>query len=96
MKIKKFNESKSEIIWDVKEGSSGKTYFSDKRSEFVIYKEGNFYILSYTDFWTVSPNSFFVNIKKQGDEMFAVSELKRYAQKVFDEYKDRPEIDIDL
>ena len=47
MKIKKFNESKSEITWDVKEGSLGKTYFSDNRSEFVIYKKDNFWILSY-------------------------------------------------
>jgi len=96
MIIKKFNESKSEITWDVKEGPSGKTYFSDKRSEFVIYKEGDFYILNYTDFWTVSPNSFFVNIKKQGDEISAVGELKKYAQKIFDEYKNQPKIDINL
>jgi hypothetical protein len=83
------------IIWNIKDGTNGKTYFSDERCEFVIHKEGDFYILSYTDFWTVSPNSFFVNIKKQGDEMFAVAELKQYAQKVFDEYKNRPEIAIE-
>ena len=94
MNNKRFNDNMSEIIWDVKEDSSGKTYFSDRRCEFIISKEGDFWVLRYTDFTTVPPHYFFVNIKKSGEEMFVIPELKMYAQKVFDQY--REEINIDL
>ncbi len=84
------------IEWDVREGTSGKIYFSDEKSEFVISKEDNFWVLRYTDFWTVSPNSFLVTVKKGGDEMLTVHELKNYAQKVFDLYNNYPEILTEL
>ncbi len=93
MNNKKFNDM-SEIIWDVKEDSSGKTYFSDRRCEFIISKEDDFWVLRYTDFTTVSPSYFFVNIKKSGEEMLVIPELKMYAQKVFDQYREIIHIDL--
>jgi phage-related protein len=63
-------------------------HFSDSRYEFTIYKEGNFWILSYTDFWTSEiSDSFFVNVKKTGDEMFAVPALKKYADYIVENRK---------
>lgn len=56
-------------------------YFSDRRYEFVIYKEGNFWILSYTDFWS-SEGHFFVHIKNSSPDMFAIPQLKMYGQVV--------------
>lgn len=63
-------------------------YFTDSRYEFTIYKEGKFWILSYTDFWTSDiGESFFVHVKNSSEEMFAVPALKKYANNIIENRK---------
>ena len=76
------NDENGKIRWDKEDGS----YFSDKRYELTIHKKNDNWVLSYTDFWTVGPEAFFVNIKSlSNQEMFAVPALKKYAQKMIDD-----------
>lgn len=67
-----------QIQWTEKNG----IYCSDNRYEFSIFKKEDFWMLSYTDFWTNAPDSYFVNVKRGGDDFFAVGALKKYAEKV--------------
>lgn len=71
------------INWIKKEGTCETFYGSD--CEFNISKDENFWVLRYTDYWTLYPISFFVNIKNQGSEMFSVLELQQFAEKVNEE-----------
>jgi hypothetical protein len=69
------------LIWNKKND-----WYATENAEFNICFEENFWILRYTDFWTLYPTSFLVNIKKQGSEMFTVSELQQFAQKQHEIY----------
>lgn len=83
-------DKNSKIIWGLKD----EKYFSDNRCEFVIYKNENYWILNYTDSWTINNFVFFNNIKASGDN--AVIKLKKYAQKIFDHQYKQPKIEIEL
>ena len=66
------------MIWRTIRKNNQNQYFSNK--EHCIYYEHPFWILSYTDFWSVESSAFFVTIKSVSPEMFAVPELKKYAE----------------
>ena len=71
--------------WIKKDCEGHNEYFSD-RYEFVIFKKDNYWILSYSDYWTdIESDAFLVNIKKSGDEIRAVSALKEYADQIINQ-----------
>jgi hypothetical protein len=72
------------LNWDKKETSEGVLYTSISGIEFSIFKENNYWILRYTDYWSVENTSFFVNIKSMSDSDFSVSYLKKYAEQIYE------------
>lgn len=69
---KHLDESTCEPMW-----------FSDSRAEFSIIQKGDVVTLSFTDFYTNYPFSYFVKIQKPAN-LRSVNELILYAQNFYD------------
>lgn len=86
--VKKEIESDT-LNWEEKNSRTKfKDYFA---KEFVIFHNGSMYQLNYTDFWTISPASVFVNIKSS-----SVPTLKHFAQEAYNKYLESKNKDICL
>ena len=64
-----------EIEWKVGKSAGDNMYYYN---DFLIFREGSHWILSYTDNWSFYPESFVVNVRSKEKESVAVDLLKKY------------------
>lgn len=75
------------IEWsETKDGAGNSIWKSGPKTEYLIYMDTYFWILTYVDFWTVSDDAFITNIKRHHSDPWAVNELKKFAEAVHVKY----------